>query len=95
MEVREHKTENEIRFLMEWTLPVGSAKVETWYRQYPPARLRDLFVGWNAEFHYWRFDGNAYVVVDENEVRKSDYRDYPWQKGAGAGALGGVFARKQ
>jgi hypothetical protein len=74
------------------TVPAGQSKVTTWYRQYSPTDLRELFVGWHAEFTFWGFDGNAYTPIPEAEVPQHDYRDRVGMD-AGAGSLAAILAR--
>lgn len=73
------------------TVPAGKSKITSWYRQYTPGMLKDLFQGWHCEITYWGFDGKSYVIIDEAEVESYDYRDTP-HIGAGSGALAGVVA---
>lgn len=74
------------------TVPVGQGKIASWYRQYSPSMLHQLFQGWRAEIRYWGFDGVCYRPIKEDEVTQYDYRDYPYQIGAGAGACAGIVA---
>ena len=76
------------------TVPAGQGKVVSWYRQYTPPMLHDLFAGWEAKFYYWGFDGTKYVPIEEHDVGLYDYRDHPYVIGAGAGALAGVVAHR-
>lgn len=73
------------------TVPVGQAKVASWYRQYNPAALQQLFRGWRTAVTYWGFDGHRYLPIDEARVEQYDYRDSPYI-GAGAGAFAGIVA---
>ncbi len=77
------------------TVPVGQAKTTSWYRQYTPAGLRDLFTGWRFSITYWVFRDNRYIEADEHEAVLQDYRDQPFVVGAGAGALGGIVAHRE
>lgn len=74
------------------TVPAGQLKASTWYRQYNPERLRQLFRDWQAAFYYWGCDGTGYHPIIEAEVEEYDYREYPFMTGAGAGALAGIIA---
>lgn len=76
------------------TLPAGQAKVVTWYRQYSPAMLKQLFRGWRAEIKYWGFDGAQYHPIEEHQVEQFDYRDSPFHPTAGAGAFAGIVAHR-
>ena len=75
------------------TLPAGQSKVVSWYRQYSPAALHRLFRGWQANLTYWGFDGARYAPIPETDVEQHDYREYN-VRGAGAGALAGIVARR-
>lgn len=74
------------------TVPVGMAKTASWYRQYTPALLHDLFSDWRHTISYWVFRDNQYVLADEADAMRQDYRDQPFKPGAGAGALAGIVA---
>jgi hypothetical protein len=73
------------------TVPVGQAKVASWYRQYSPDDLRRLFTGWRTEISYWGYEASRYVPIAEEAVEQYDYRDTPYI-GAGAGAIAGIVA---
>jgi hypothetical protein len=60
------------------TVPAGQGKLASWYRQYSPAMLHQLFAGWRAEISYWGFDGSRYQSIPESDVEQFDYRDYPY-----------------
>lgn len=74
-----------------FTVPAGQSKLVTWYRQYSPADLRRLFVGWRTEIRYWGFDGSAYRPIAESDVERYDYRDRH-DSAAGAGAMAAIVA---
>jgi len=76
------------------TVPAGQSKLVSWYRQYNPNALHQLFRGWQAEISYWGFDGRGYQPIPEADVERYDYRDYP-VVGAGSGALACVVARPE
>ncbi|HEU4328966.1 MAG TPA: methyltransferase domain-containing protein [Roseiflexaceae bacterium] len=76
------------------TVPVGQAKMATWYRQYSPAGLQRLFAGWRTTISYWGFDGHHYHPIPAEEVERYDYRDSP-HIGVGAGAIAGIVAYPQ
>lgn len=71
------------------TVPAGTSKVMSWYRQYSPAKLYQLFQNFEAKFYYWALSNNRYEPIEEGEVERYDYRDHP---GAGAGAVAGIIA---
>jgi SAM-dependent methyltransferase len=73
------------------TVPAGSSKVASWYRQYSAADLRRLFDGWSCEIRYWGFDGSWYEPISEAELEGLDYREI-FMEGAGAGAVAGIRA---
>ncbi len=72
------------------TVPAGCLKVASWYRQYNPKRLRQLFRGWRVEICYWGFDGARYALISGDDVEQYDYFDYPLR----AGAVAGIVAHK-
>lgn len=74
------------------TLPAGQSKVMSWYRQYTPTALHQLFQNFDAEFYYWAFNNNRYDPVKESDVELYDYRDHP---GAGAGVVAGIVAYRR
>jgi hypothetical protein len=74
------------------TVPAGQSKLVSWYRQYSPSTLRQLFRGWQTEISYWGFEGQGYQPIAESDVEQYDYRDYP-VVGAGSGALACIVAR--
>lgn len=76
-----------------FTVPAGQSKITTWYRQYSPTDLDQLFSGWSVEITYWGFDGKNYTPIEPNEVVKFDYRDR--NQNLGAGALAGIIAYPQ
>ena len=73
------------------TVPVGQAKIATWYRQYSPAALERLFSGWRTSISYRGFDGRHYQPSTADQAERYDYRDSPYI-GAGAGAIAGIAA---
>ncbi len=73
------------------TVPAGSSKITSWYRQYSPAALRDLLDGWAATICFWAFNGSEYIPIAEERVTEFDYRDR-FEHEAGAGAVAGVIA---
>ena len=73
------------------TVPVGQEKLTSWYRQYSPARLKQLFKGWDYEIRYWGFIGNSYVPIHEDRVELFDYRDR-FDGTGGADAFAGIIA---
>ena len=73
------------------TVPAGSSKISSWYRQYSPDTLRDLLDGWDATIQYWGFDGINYTPIPEDRVWNFDYRDRYGDE-AGAGAVAGIIA---
>ena len=75
------------------TVPAGQSKLASWYRQYSPADLRRLFVGWQARIRYWGFDGVGYRPIAERDVERYDYRDRH-DEHAGAGAVAGIVAAR-
>jgi hypothetical protein len=75
------------------TVPAGQSKIVSWYRQYHPATLHQLFQGWRTEIVYWGFTAGRYEPIPEDKVERCDYRDYH-RCGAGAGALAGIVAHR-
>ena len=74
------------------TVPAGRSRMATWYRQYSPADLHDLFRAWRiVERSYWGYDGAAYVPVAEGAVTRYEYRER-FDAAAGAGAVAGIVA---
>jgi hypothetical protein len=83
------------------TVPVGKSKTASWYRQYAPRDLADLFVNWRTEITYWGYSGEKYVEVREEDVEQYDYRELDGVRFAngsandfGAGAVAGILAWK-
>ena len=70
------------------TVPVGLSKLASWYRQYSPADLEELFRHWTCEIEYRALVGAAYEPIPEKDVVHYDYRDrHDLAMGAGAVAL--------
>ena len=73
------------------TVPVGVSKITSWYRQYSPSDLHNLFRHWDAKISYWGFDDDTYTPIDESKVESYSYH-YGWQAMQGAGAVAGIIA---
>jgi len=71
------------------TVPAGVSKIASWYRQYSPKDLHNLFSDWDAQYFYWGFNINKYISITEQEVDQYDYRGF----GYGAGAIAGIKAK--
>ena len=70
------------------SVPAGQSKVASWYRQYSPADLEELFRHWTCEIEYRALVGTAYKPIPEQDVVRYDYRDrHDLAMGAGAVAL--------
>jgi SAM-dependent methyltransferase len=74
------------------TVPAGRSRTATWFRQYAPKDLRDLFRNWSFEARYWGFDGASYVAIEESSVIRYEYRE-TFNDDSGAGAVAGIVAR--
>lgn len=73
------------------TVPAGRSRTATWFRQYSPHDLHDLFRDWSFAARYWGFDGESYVPIDEGSVLRYEYRE-TFDNEAGAGAVAGIVA---
>jgi hypothetical protein len=74
------------------TVPVGRSRTATWYRQYSPDDLEELFRDWLTEIRYWAYDGARYEPVDDPaEVARREYRE-SFDEMSGAGAVAGILA---
>ncbi|HUP22819.1 MAG TPA: class I SAM-dependent methyltransferase [Thermoanaerobaculia bacterium] len=74
------------------TLPVGASRMTTWFRQYSPVDLRDLFRDWSWEVSYWGYKGGEFVPIEESEVLRFEYRETFSPDSFGAGAVAGIAA---
>ena len=75
------------------TVPAGSSKLTSWYRQYSPTDLYRLFANWDHTVVFWGYDGKRYVQIQPEEVENHNYRDRH-DSCSGAGALAGIVARR-
>ena len=75
------------------TVPAGSSKLTSWYRQYSPTDLYRLFANWDHSVVFWGFDGKRYEQIQPEDVENHNYRDRH-DSCAGAGALAGIIARR-
>jgi hypothetical protein len=73
------------------TVPVGRSRMATWFRQYSPADLHELFREWAVVIRYWGFDGGSYVPIEEQAAARCEYRE-TFDDDAGAGAVAGIVA---
>lgn len=74
------------------TVPAGISKITSWYRQYSPSDLQQLFRNWDAQISYWGVEDGVYTTIDESQVESFTYR-YGWDEIGGAGAIAGIIAK--